>query len=599
MKHYYCTTLSKDYLYKGLLLYKSLEKVDDNFHFYFVCLHEETKELLSKMHLKNATIIPISDIEAEDSQLLQVKESRNDKEYIWTSKASAMLYILRNFKGTDHIVWLDGDTYFFSDPAPIYKEWGNYSIMLTKERWRKRDKIRENQIGIYNTGFMGFRRDRHGLKALNWFRNKLIMWCYDKNKFKIGPWSDQVYVNDWPDRFQNVGVIKNIGVNLNPYIVQGCKISKDKDHLYVNDTKLIFYHYYGFKYYDGNEFDLCGYAPNLKDNVLKLIYLPYINAVNDITKFIKSVDSNFFKLKNPKEYYISRYFNLTQNQRAKANHPNLCAIVTKDFVVRVVTMYNSLKTYTKSFHLWILCVDDISYKALEKMNLDHVTLITLKNIGTKKLKKLEKTRKLNEFCWTLKAPFIRFLIRNNFNIDSIIYLDSDIFFFKDIKSIYEDWGSKSILITKHSEPKVEKKYGEFQAGLIGFKRNKTGLRCLRWWQKKCFKWCYDNFDDKRQWADQKYLEQWPRKFQNVRIAQNKGINAGEWNVRSLTIEVKDRSVYIDGDELIAYHFSGVPANDEKRELLKRRETSKKVKKYIYKIYIEELKKTAKKLGVNN
>src|SRR5690606_8924168 len=116
----------------------------------------------------------LSAVEREDHRLRAVKATRSDKEYIWTAKASIMLFILRRFPYASHIVWLDGDTFFYSNPEPIFAEWGHRSIMLTGERWRKADKHKIYRYGKYNTGFMGFKRDGHALRCLHWFRDRLI-----------------------------------------------------------------------------------------------------------------------------------------------------------------------------------------------------------------------------------------------------------------------------------------------------------------------------------------------------------------------------------------------------------------------------------------
>ena len=288
MTHYYCSIFSQDYAYKGLLLHNSLLRWDKDFHFFMFCLHDKAKELYEQMNLINATIIPFYAVEKEDCQLQAVKATRSDKEYIWTSKATVMLYILKHFQQTDHIVWLDGDTFFYSNPEPIFQEWGQYSIMLTEERWKKVDI---EQFGRYNTGFMGFKRDEQAIQCLNWFRNSLIKWCYDKHENNL--WSDQVYVNDWLERFNNVGVIKNMGINVTPYMIMGRKITRGNNDLYVNGEKLIMYHAYGFRYYNGNEFDLCSYLLPLSDEVLKWIYLPYIRDCNYIMGKIRKVDKDF------------------------------------------------------------------------------------------------------------------------------------------------------------------------------------------------------------------------------------------------------------------------------------------------------------------
>ena len=595
MKHYYCSTFSKGYAYKGLLLYNSLMRWDDDFHFFMICSHDDVKELFSKMNLVNATIIALSEIEKQDPELLEVKRTRNEKEYAWTSKASVMLYILNNFKEIDHITWLDGDTFFHSSPDPIFKEWGNYSIMLTEERWRKANKSRRFTKGIYNTGFMGFKRDENAILCLKWFRKKLIDWCYDK--LENGLWSDQLYVNDWPNRFKNVGVIKNIGVNVGPYIIRGCKVDKKKDGIYVDDQKLIFYHSYGFRYYDGNEFDLCSYIMTLSDDVISWIYLPYVENCNEIMEEIKTKDKAFYdsQVQRPKKQFVRNYFNLSVHKE-RDNVKNICTMATTKYLFQGLALYNSLKKHNSNFHLWVLCIDESAYNLLEEMNLEHVTLISLANIKNEKLAKVEKQRQTHEFCWTLKAPFITYLMKNNLNLNQVLYIDADIFFFKGFEKIYEEWGDNSVLITKlWLGPIWAKKVGKYSAGLIGFKRDYHGMKCLAWWRRKCLNWCYDKLE-KNRWGDQMYLDLWPEIFPKVKVSGNLGVNVGPWNIRTGNIvHEENNEIYFNDFQLICYHFSGFEVlNEDEFELCNRKKLPRKTQR-IYADYVKEISAVLKQV----
>lgn len=589
MRHYYCSTFSRDYVYKGLLLYYSMERWDKDFHYFIICLHDDVKYLLEKMDLKHATLITLGEIEEYDKELLQIKSTRSDKEYAWTSKASACLYILQNYDETDHITWLDGDTLFCSDPDPIFNEWGDYSIMLTEERWRKPHRRMGITNGFYNTGFMGFKKDKLGLECLEWFRARLIEWCYDK--WEKGLWSDQVYVNDWLERFQNVGVIKNMGVNVTPYIIGGCKVCMCNGEIFINNEKLILYHYYGFKYFDGSEFDLCGYKMNFEDNVIKWLYIPYIKASNQIMKLIGNVQKGFYEPKSRGDFFIRNYFNLKTNEGEEKEICHLCTIFSKDYLLKGLALYISLKKNMPNFHLWVLCTDDLSYNFMKKINLENTTIFQLKNLEGRKLYKAKETRKVNEYCWTLKAPFIQFILKNNYNINSILYCDADLFFFNDVSKIYEEWGKASIFISKlWMNPKSEKMFGSFSAGLIGFKRDKTAFKCLCWWKIQCIKWCYNKIEKDR-WSDQKYLDCWPQMFGNVKVTENKGINLGPWNIKRVEISKNKKTLFCNNNELIVYHFSGFDIYNEcEYELCSRRKLPENAIRYIYRRYVKQIKK---------
>ena len=592
MTHYYCSTFSKGYAYRGLLLYNSLLRWDQDFHFFMICLDDEVKKLYDQMNLKKATLLSMADIEKDDRQLLAVKETRNEQEYAWTSKASVMLYILKHFRETDHILWLDGDTFFFSSPEPIFAEWGSDSILLTEERWGKADQYKIDRYGRFNTGLMGFKKDEHALQCLNWFRNRLLEWCY--NKYENNLWSDQVYVNDWLERFNHVGVIKNMGVNVTPPIIMDNEVTKNGNHVYVDGDRLIFYHFTKFTYYDGNEFELCRYVQHFSDDVVKWIYLPYIRASKDIMEQIHNVTPGFYPKTSPRGKYIKNYFNLEVNENANVKVPKICTLLTKDYLIQGLALYYSLKRHTPRFKLWVLCVDEPSYNLLEKMNLDNVTLISLENIRDARLARIQRKRQTHEYCWTLKSSLLTYLMKNNYNLDSLLYMDADLFFFQDVRNIYKEWGGHSIFLTKlRLNSKWEQRRGRYSAGLVGFKRNYSARKCLGSWRQNCLKWCYDRQEQGR-WGDQKYLNDWPRFFE-VKISENKGVNAGPWNIKKDMVHAVDDVLYIDCMELVCYHFSGFEIFDENEfELCNRKKLPTKAKD-IYSVYEDEIRKTILKI----
>lgn len=536
MKHFYCSILSKDYSFKGLLLYQSLEKFDPDFHFFMFFLHEEVKSLYEKMNLKNATLISLAEVEQYDQDLLKVKDYRSDKEYIWTAKASVCLYLLERFAEVDHLVWLDGDTYFYADPGPVFTEWDNYSIMLTPERWRKPDMEMGPVNGFYNTGFMGFKRDSNALCCLGWFREKLIEWCYDRRE--PGLWSDQVYVNDWLTRFQNVGVIQNLGVNLTPYITDGYPITKKDDILYINDDPIIFCHYYGFKYYDGNEFDLCYYNNKLSDEALRWLYMPYIDACLAVMAQIKSSDNGFYDRvyerysgkENKKHLYFGNYFNLQLNTTANCDGLNFCTIVDNNRLLQGVAMLNSLREHIPHSHFWVCCIDNPSYDSLLEMNLENVTLFSLKNM-------CRNIMEGYDYSQIARSWFIYFLLNNHYHLNSVLFVAPEMFFFRDFRDVLSEWGQKDAIICgPKSEP-----------GLIGFKRNPNGLKLLMSWMNECFYWYFDKVESPY-YGGGRYVGVLLDDEASVAVIDSQSINANPADLGELKLSQSEDRVDCNGKQ---------------------------------------------------
>ena len=132
MTRYYCTLFDRNYLFKGLALYRSLEAVSVDFTLHVLCMDDITYDLLRQLNLPRARLIRRKDF--EDPELLRVKPTRTVAEYCWTCTPSLPLYVLKNSQEIDLVTYLDADLFFFSSPEPIYKELGDKSILIVEHR---------------------------------------------------------------------------------------------------------------------------------------------------------------------------------------------------------------------------------------------------------------------------------------------------------------------------------------------------------------------------------------------------------------------------------------------------------------------------------
>lgn len=288
MRYHFCTLFDKNYLYRGLALYNSLLRHCSNFKLWILCMDDTTYDILNKINLNKVELIPLK--EFEDRELLNIKNTRTPGEYCFTCTPSLPLYILKKNPDLDMMAYLDADLYFSSSPEPIYKEFDNNSIMVVPHGFSKNMQYLE-KFGVYNVGMLIFRNDKYGLSCLEWWRKRCIEWCFaycDKGGF-----GDQGYLNDWPERFFGVHVLRHKGANTAPWNVSRYKIKKINNQIFVDDEPLIFYHFQSLKIYPNLKFQLYNPIYSISSNKRKLIYNPYLEELKKTIAKVKTIDPYF------------------------------------------------------------------------------------------------------------------------------------------------------------------------------------------------------------------------------------------------------------------------------------------------------------------
>jgi len=245
-------------------------------------------DILRRLKLPDVYTIALEELEADNKELLAVKKARSRIEYYFTCTPSLPLYILNNRTEVDTITYLDADLFFFANPAPIYNEFNGHSIAIIPHRFPP-DLRNQERRGIYNVGYLSFKRDQYALTCLHWWRDKCIEWCYDR--VENNRYADQKYLDDWPTRFHGVVEIQHKGANLAPWNISNYTIRQDRNGVHVDDDPLIFFHFHGFHQisrwlYDPN---LALYNVKPSKTVKQIVVAPYIHALLEATKLASPI----------------------------------------------------------------------------------------------------------------------------------------------------------------------------------------------------------------------------------------------------------------------------------------------------------------------
>lgn len=280
----FCTLFNSNYAARGLLMYESLMSMCANIHLYVFAFDDELCLYLKKQSLENLTVISLAEFENE--RMLQIKSTRTIQEYCWTCESLSIQYCLNNFD-IDHCTYIDADLYFYSNPQVLIDEMGDNDVLLTEHRYTESENIPYG--GRFCVQFMTFRNTENGRKILDWWCDKCIEWCGATHK--EGLFGDQIYLEDWPERFEKVHVLKHLGGGVAPWNMQQYCFWRERGVMKGKELKsgivfdVVFFHYHAIKIAYKKpilEYFFEGYS--IPNTVQKYLQKEYVRILGKIAK---------------------------------------------------------------------------------------------------------------------------------------------------------------------------------------------------------------------------------------------------------------------------------------------------------------------------
>jgi hypothetical protein len=275
---YFCTYFDQRYLPRGLAMYESLRQHCPQFRLWVLCLDAETHNYLKEIKRSDLEAIPMEEFEHSDELLKASRKNRSLLEYYFTCTPSLPLFIFEKNPAVDLLTYLDADLYFFAPPDSLFDEIADHSIAIIPHRFPPLFRKAERN-GIYNVGWVSFRRDRNGLACLQRWRRQCIERCVDSNDETH--FADQRYLDDWPSTYRNLIVIQHKGANLAAWNIANYEIAVRDEKIYVDNEPLLFFHFHGLRPLNRRVYDTCfqHYGAKLSPLVLQKIYRPYLKQI--------------------------------------------------------------------------------------------------------------------------------------------------------------------------------------------------------------------------------------------------------------------------------------------------------------------------------
>jgi hypothetical protein len=237
-----------------------------------------------------------------------------------------------------------------------------------------------------------------------------------------------------------------------------------------------------------------------------------------------------------------------------------CTYFDRGFLPQGLALWRSLQAHDPVAALWVLALDADTACVLRAMREPGLRVVALAELeaGDPELAATRENRSRMEYYFTLSPCWPRWLMHVRPEIDKLVYLDADLLFFDCPQPIWDDLTKGSVLLGSHRFPDYLRHYeqhGRYNVGVLGWCRDSSGLACLDWWRGRCLEWCHDRLEPGR-YADQKYLEEWPRRFAGVVECRHPGVNLAPWNWMNHACCVRNaRAVEVDGRPLVVFHFA--------------------------------------------
>jgi hypothetical protein len=288
MARHYCCYFDHRYAARGLTMIRSLRRFEPSAPIWVLCLSDDCHRIMTAVAERGVRLISMADFEAGDAALRAARADRSLIEYYFTCTPSLIRFVLAKCAAGETVTYVDGDLYFFSDPACLHEELSDSSVSLIPHRFPESQRQREI-YGLYNVGWMTFRNDANGNAMVGWWRDRCNEWCFDR--LEGDRFADQKYLDRVPQMFPGVVVIQHPGANVAPWNVARYRlVNRDSGLEVMEGAPLVFFHFHGIKlatrwcYLIG----LRQYGASLYPVMRRNVYRPYLRTVAGIERALQS-----------------------------------------------------------------------------------------------------------------------------------------------------------------------------------------------------------------------------------------------------------------------------------------------------------------------
>lgn len=251
---------------------------------------------------------------------------------------------------------------------------------------------------------------------------------------------------------------------------------------------------------------------------------------------------------------------------------NICTIIAKNYISFARTLCSSFLEHNQDGKCYVLIIDE--FDGYIDMSQENFEIINPKELNVPRFHEFCYKYNITELATAFKPYLLSYLFYSK-EMDSILYLDPDIFVTHSLEKLYEELGNSDIILTPH----LDKDYpddgllpddghimrsGIYNLGFIGLRNCENVDNFLRWWQYKLYDKCIIDHAA-GYFVDQKFIDLAMVLFRNITVIYDAGYNVAYWNIHSRSIYKKEDAWMCNDNRLYFYHFSNY--KPEKPEIL--------------------------------
>ena len=281
------TLFGQSYMSRGLAMIESIQKTSSlPLKFTVLAMDDPTYDYLNSLSLYGMNVIALHDF--QDERFQSLNGVRPFRELCWTAASCLTSLVFQFDQESDFIVYVDADCFFFSNIANMINNWSeNSNIFVHEHRYSLERKQWELSSGRFNVGVVGFRgRSNEAKTCLDRWRLQVLDFCeLVPNKGFCG---DQGYLNEWPNLYLGLQIMRSCGEGTAPWNVEPLNASRVKADLVIGEQKLVFYHFHALRINYNRRLHLILVHPaagySIPISVRNLVYKPYLQILRGIHK---------------------------------------------------------------------------------------------------------------------------------------------------------------------------------------------------------------------------------------------------------------------------------------------------------------------------